>query len=147
MENFQIVFFSSVTREIEIYEYFPNIPGFRTFPQSDMLVFINNIVAVPFTSIFLCVTDPKSLRWQFFSCNGPQNKLKHCTPKLNCRTWPWWFIFHIRLWNALLSPKQNKCWHFGPRSTHKAIPVTVNWLNFGKTIFSKYKGVIYDFKI
>ncbi len=25
-----------------------------------------------------------------------------------------------------------------------AIPVTVNGANFGKTIFSKYKGVIYD---
>jgi len=30
---------------------------------------------------------------------------------------------------------------------HKAIPVAVHGSNFGKTIISKYKGVIYDFKI
>jgi hypothetical protein len=36
--------------------------------------------------------------------------------------------------------------HFGLRSTHKAIPVIVNGSNFGKTIFRKYKGVIYDLK-
>jgi hypothetical protein len=34
--------------------------------------------------------------------------------------------------------------HFGPRSAHQAIPVTGNGSNFGKTIFSKYKGVKYD---
>ncbi len=30
---------------------------------------------------------------------------------------------------------------------YKAIPGTVNGLNFGKAIISKYKGVIYDLKI
>jgi hypothetical protein len=29
---------------------------------------------------------------------------------------------------------------------HKALPVTVNGSNFGKTIFRKYKGVNYDLK-
>jgi hypothetical protein len=33
---------------------------------------------------------------------------------------------------------------FWPKLTLKAIPDAVNGSNFGKTIFSKYKGVIYD---
>jgi hypothetical protein len=33
---------------------------------------------------------------------------------------------------------------FGPRLTLKAIPGAVNGSNFGKTIFSKDKGVIFD---
>jgi hypothetical protein len=33
---------------------------------------------------------------------------------------------------------------FGPRLTLKAIPDAVKGSNFGKTIFSKYKGFIYD---
>ena len=47
-------------------------------------------------------------------------------------------------YSAMSETKQNKFWHFGPRSAHKAIPDAVNGSNFGKTICSKYKGVIYD---
>jgi hypothetical protein len=36
--------------------------------------------------------------------------------------------------------------HFGPRLAHKPIDVAINGANFGKTIISKYTGVICDLK-